>query len=928
MKKILFLFLLALITFNGIAQHGNVSPKSNITKGKLPNGITYYLYRNPVYDNPALLNKGKANLYIIQNVGAILEEDNQNGLAHFLEHMAFNGTKNFPNHSIMEMFEKNSLKHCINAYTGIDKTVYHFTNVPTSNMAFVDACLFILRDWTDYLTLDSLAIENERPVILEEMRMRNTTNFRISEQMSPIIYNHTKYCKRNIIGKANLIKNFKREQLYDFYRDWYRTDLQAIVVVGDIDLKLTEQKIKNLFSPVKPLENQKERYHIEIPDNEEILYKQIKDKEINNGCFNIECRHKCQRGCESTLYNVLINQLLSKRIAKMLDKDSLNFVNCYIKNAPMQYGQNYSSYVINLTYKKNRDRQALKTLFSLHKDVLENGFTQKEYDEATKFIHKGLKGNSNYYNFMSNSYIFESIKRNFIYNEDIIHPIEMLKEFEKLSKNNNTISIKNKINELYFGKNKSIIVIGNVKDTLLSKDEICKIEKGAKPKAYIPEYNNTEKSKVEFPVDKLSSKKIISKENIKEFNAKKWKLENGATIIYKYNDTDPNAISIYATSDGGYSVLDKKYLENAMAFSSFNSMFGVEGIDKKKLDKFLKDNGISFSVRLNSNDESIYLNGRHQNINDLFKILYCAFEKKSFSKKKYSKTIEDFIETFRNKPTTFEIALRDSINHIIKGKDRFVTSSEGIIQSMSFDKLKYIYNDRFKDASNFTFYIVGAIGESKAKKLAQKYIGNIKSLNTNENYKTLTSAFPKGVTAKTFKFKMDDPKAGVYCYLNTNKEFSFDLLYRYNILQMILSDKLQKVIRDLERGTYNVALDFYHNFKSLKDWGFCVNFVCDPERTDQLNETLKIAIDVLKERGISKEDFKIYKDMLHPSKNHINKNSIYINYLYDLINWGEDKSDINYFIDKFKNITYEEITKELKDFLNKADMLNIIYKPK
>lgn len=216
MRKIIVLFVSIFLVLGLSAQTGKVSSKSGVKKGILPNGMTYYIYRNSIYDDERMQGNGSANFYIMQNVGAILEEDSQNGLAHFLEHMAFNGTKNFPGNAIMEAFETKSLKSNINAYTHLDETIYHFTDIPTKDMSFCDKCLLILHDWTDYLTLDSLAIENERPVILEEMRLRNTVNSRIQEQMIPITLNFSKYGNRNIVGPAENIKISRKKNCINF----------------------------------------------------------------------------------------------------------------------------------------------------------------------------------------------------------------------------------------------------------------------------------------------------------------------------------------------------------------------------------------------------------------------------------------------------------------------------------------------------------------------------------------------------------------------------------------------------------------------------------------------------------------------------------------------------------------------------------------
>ncbi len=255
MKKQFILFLFSCILFiqGNFAQANLQAPlpqDPNVIIGKLPNGITYYLRHNA---EP----KDRASFYIIRNAGALLENDDQNGLAHFLEHMAFQGTKNFPGKGIITTLEKHGVAfgRNINAYTAHNETVYNLSSVPTDNPALLDTCLLILHDWSYYLTLDDEEIDNERGVISEEWRTRRTPGFRIQKQMFPVLFKDSQYAKRDVIGSLDVIKNFKYQTIRDFYHKWYRTDLEAIAIVGDFDVKQMEQRVKEILSKVPAVEN-------------------------------------------------------------------------------------------------------------------------------------------------------------------------------------------------------------------------------------------------------------------------------------------------------------------------------------------------------------------------------------------------------------------------------------------------------------------------------------------------------------------------------------------------------------------------------------------------------------------------------------------------------------------------------------------------
>ena len=281
----IFLFLTCVFLFSGSHAQDLSAPlpaDPNMVVGKLPNGITYYLRHN---EEP----KNRADFYIIRNAGALLENDDQDGLAHFLEHMSFNGTKNFPGKGIITTLEKYGVTFGgnINAYTAQNETVYNISAVPATDVKLLDTCLLILHDWSYYLTLDGDEIDAERGVISEEWRTRRTPQFRLLAQTMPVLFKDSKYAVRDVIGSLDVIKNFKHQTIRDFYHEWYRTDLEAIAVVGDFDVAWMERRIKEIFSSIPAVKNPKPRPFFEIPEHEEMYYCLATDKEVQQSSVSI-----------------------------------------------------------------------------------------------------------------------------------------------------------------------------------------------------------------------------------------------------------------------------------------------------------------------------------------------------------------------------------------------------------------------------------------------------------------------------------------------------------------------------------------------------------------------------------------------------------------------------------------------------------------
>ena len=363
MKRFLLPVLLIALTVCGCNRDNKKIPVSDkVLTGKLSNGLTYYVRHN---EEP----KERASFYIIQNVGAILENDDQNGLAHFLEHMAFQGTENFPDKGIIETLQRHGVSFGgnINAYTAQNETVYNISAVPTTDVTLVDTCLMVLHDWSHYLTLDKEEIDGERGVISEEWRTRRNPSFRIGLQINPVIFKDSQYAKRDVIGDYNIINTFEPQTLRDFYHDWYRTDLQAIAVVGDIDTEATVAKIKEMFEPIPAVENPKERIEYEIPAHDEMYYVVGTDKESTASTVKILTILPNKRNDKENysylregLLASFFNSMVANRLSEIMQQSNPPYL-----GGSIGYGglvRNYASYTCSAVAKPNEETEALKTI--------------------------------------------------------------------------------------------------------------------------------------------------------------------------------------------------------------------------------------------------------------------------------------------------------------------------------------------------------------------------------------------------------------------------------------------------------------------------------------------------------------------------------------------------------------------------------------
>ena len=424
-KLLLVCALLALISTSLFAQYDMKAPlpmDPNIRIGKLANGLTYYIRHNA---EP----KERASFYIIQNVGAILENDDQNGLAHFLEHMAFNGTKHFPGRKgITNMLEKHGVEfgRNVNAYTAQDETVYNISEVPTTNPDLLDTCLLVLHDWSHYLLLVDDEIDGERGVISEEWRTRRNAGFRVRNQIMPVLLKDSKYAERDVIGDLNIIKNFKYQTLRDYYHKWYRPDLQAIAVVGDFDVDQMEKKVKELFSKIPTPVNPAKRENFTVNPHDEIYYVCATDKELTQSTVNVYIKYpaptkeeKNHQYMKNGILQSFYNTMLGQRVSELLQKGNPPFI-----SAKAGFGggivRGWNTYFISTTAKPNEEAEALEAIYRENERVKKFGFTEGELERAKTNMLVGLESaNKQKDKTTSEDYISE-MQSNFLEGEPIV----------------------------------------------------------------------------------------------------------------------------------------------------------------------------------------------------------------------------------------------------------------------------------------------------------------------------------------------------------------------------------------------------------------------------------------------------------------------------------------------------------------------------
>lgn len=935
MNKLRFILIIALVQFSWMGFSQNVLNQPApfdpaVRTGKLANGITYFIRHN---EEP----KERASFYIIQNVGALLENDDQNGLAHFLEHMAFNGTQHFPDKGIISTLEKHGVQfgRNINAYTSFGETVYNLSDIPVKHVGLVDTCLLVLNDWADYLLLTDKEIDAERGVITEEWRTGQNAGRRMFNQYVKVLLQGSKYTKRDVIGSMDVVKNFKYETLRDFYRNWYRTDLQAIAIVGDIDVDAVEQKVKTLFSTIEAVPNPPKREFYDVPEHKEPLYVLTTDKEADSYDVNLYIKHKATPKSDKNLNYLrektiegLFGMMTRDRINELLQKGVPPFV-----SGSISYGEfvdGYDVYNIEATAKPDQGDVAFKSIYTEAQRIYQHGFTAGELERAKTNMLTSLESRYKQRDKINNDQFARDIKSYYIGAEPLTS-IDFDWEFaQKILPTISVEEISAKAKEWMTAENRVIVVSGPDKPEAkhLSKDEAFGI------------MNELDKTAVDAYVDQVVSSNLISKElkgskvkstkALPEFNAVEWTLGNEAKVIFRQADYEKDQVSLVAVSNGGSSKISDDKVASALMLNQFIGAFGVGDYDATALKKALTGKKVSLNVGLSDLNETFNGTSTPKDFETMMQLLYLQFENPRFDKEAYEALLGRFKAFVANMANNPQKIMSDSLQLILTSKSpRTKLLTPEMLGEVSLEQMETIYKDRFVDAGDFTYFIVGNIDEATAKAMAEKYIGSLTNLPRKETWIDRNVNGPKGKTTREIEIPIEVKKATVSITYNAKMDYTPEQNLMLSLFRDVLNLRYIEEIREKEGGTYGVSVSTSYNKFPKAEKTLSLKFDTDPEKAQYLKSIIYREIDKIAENGPTAVDLdKAVKNLQKNREQSKLHNSYWLQALNGYYTNGINSAATENYEAILEKVTSAEVQKFVKAFLAKADVVDIIFKTK
>lgn len=927
MRTTLFTLLLLGFTLSVIGQP-TLQPlpmDPAVRYGKLDNGLTYYIRHN---QQP----KERAEFYIAQNVGAILEEDNQDGLAHFLEHMAFNGTKHYPGKQLINYFESIGVRFGanINAYTSLDETVYNLSDVPTYREGIIDSALLVLHDWSSFILLEDEEIDKERGVIREEWRQGQTASRRLWKATNEVVMAGSQYAKRDIIGDTAVINNFSYETLRNYYKKWYRPDLQAILVVGDIDVDQIEAKIKTLFADIPAPVNPATRTFFPVPAKEEPITGVFTDPETKTVEVSLyylfnplpDSIQLTIQGYLAGLMNNLIAVMCNDRFGELTREAGTPF-------------SDMGGFVTSLTRTKDvfafiatplsgKETEARNRLLKEVEMLKRFGFTAAEFERAKTSLLSSLEKQNNERSQQRNNNLVREYARHFTQAEGM-PGIEWEYTFTQSNLPNLSLDLINQVAARYLaGKHLVYMIKGPEKEGVSYPDRATLLAELEATKTL--ELTPREEKTNDQPLiaKTLKPGKIKKEASNDILGATEWTLSNGIRILFKPTPYKEDEIRMMAWSDGGSSLVPENELPSISFATSVINQSGLGSFDQVSLNKKLTGKLAAVRPFINTYEEGFSGSSSVKDLETLLQLTHLHFTAPRKDAQAYERFERSARTAFENAALDPMNAFSDSLNAIMYNHHpRLLPQNLATIERIDFDVLFKRYTERFANPGDFTFLFVGNINPETFKPLVTNYLGSLKTKKKRETWQDNGIRHVQGPLYREVEKELKIKKTNCYVHYLAEQPYTLDNILQLNTLANLLRLRYTATIREEEGASYSVGVRGTASYKPLSIATLVVQFSTDPALYKRMlgivhNELARIA-----EQGPDPEDLnKVKLNLLKQQAENQQENAWWMQALSDYYRDGLDQvSGMEGRIQALDGPAIQALAKRFKDSNNVREIM-------
>ncbi|WP_455060158.1 M16 family metallopeptidase [Prevotella pallens] len=927
-----FLTIVALFfACNIYAQQGKIDNDNTIRKGILPNGMTYYIRHNAQ-------TKGVADFYIAQKVGSILEEKRQRGLAHFLEHMAFNGTKHFPGNTlqpgIVAWCESVGIKFGanLNAYTSVDQTVYNISAAPVTREGVIDSCLLILNDWSHELLLTDKEIDKERGVIEEEWRTRRSgmAMQRLSEQAMPVIYAGTKYSDCMPIGNIDIVRTFPYNDLRDYYSKWYRPDLQAIIVVGDINEDKIEEKIKKLFAKIPLPQNPAHRIYYPIGNNEKMILYTATDKEQPTVNFTLymkrdvtpkQERNTIQNYADDYKTNIL-RMAINDRLEELSRTKNAPFISASVRSGNFFLASTKDAFELSGVLKEGKAIEAIQLLVGEVERARANGIT---IDELKRGKAEMLSYAENDYNDRSNrrnGEFVEQCVQNFLEETPIIEPEKELEIVRKLDKTVTIDDVNALAKTIITNQNQVVTMFGPDKNTfkMPTNSSIENTILKAQKQHYTP--YKTQNTLTERLITKLPKPGSIISERTYKYGYTEFTLSNGLKVYVRPTNFEPDEVNLKLFSLGGKNIYPDSEMPNLTYLMAGATIGGVAQYNDLTLEKMLAGKTATVTPFIDNDTRGMAGTSNVKDTKTLLELVYLYFTQPRKDPQAFKNLMEQQQEFLTNAHVNPMLAYNDTLHKVAYATNRMASMNKEQLKRVNYNRIMHIYKELFANAANFKLILTGNININKLRPLLCQYIATLPSNNTKETIGTYEPKLVDGKKTYIFHKKQTTPTAittivikGKMEYNNRN-ELLMDAIGQ--LLRIVYTEK----VREDKGGTYSVQasgdLQHHPNNEAL----LRIAFQTDPQKYNSLIPIVYKELEKMATEGPSQQDLdkvKAYELKVYNQVLRMNNYWEYVLYT-DLYNGIDVDTDFRYIVE---NMTCDDIRTTLRNLLNQNNCIEV-----
>ena len=904
-----------------------IPPDPNIKIGKLENGLTYYIKQNKKPEQ-------RIELRLAVNAGSVCETDGQQGLAHFVEHMCFNGTKNFPSNRIIDMLEEMGVKFGaeLNAYTSFDQTIY-MLKVPADKEEWINRGFQVLEDWAHQVTLDDSEIDKERGVIVEEWRLGLGAEDRMQTKYIPVLLKGSKYADRLPIGKIDVIKSFPHDTLRSFYSTWYRPDLMAVVVVGDIDPKVAEDKVKEYFGRIPKAVNPKARVEFPIPGNTEPLISVVTDKEATGYSAVVFFKHpKSDDGTfgeyRKQIMQMLYTGMLNNRLQEIAQKPESPFL--YSGTGYGTFiGRSVDVYQLVISAKENQIEKSLEVILTENERVRRFGFLASELEREKKDMLATYEKMAKEADKTESSSYADEFIRNYLEKEPIPG---IQKEFEMISGFLPGITL-DEINSL----GKEWVTDNNIVSLVTAQEkegikvptesqvlDIIKSVKGMNIEAY------TEKvSDAPLLAEMPAATSVTKKTDNALYGYTELLFGNGVRMILKPTDFKNDQILISSYSPGGTSLYPDNDIMSAMLASTIVTQSGLGDYDYIGLQKKLSGNTAKLTPYINELREGVNGNCSPKDLETMLQLNFLYFtsiRKDEDAFKAYISRMKNMIKPLRANP---QVIFQDTLTKIVSMNSprEIAVPTEAQFDQVNLDRLLEIYRDRFADASDFTYLMVGNFKTDEVIPLLEKYIGGLPSTRRKETWKDVTPGFPAGKVVVEVP-KNSEPQSLVAMVWKGDFKWKDKYRQGFTMLMNIISIKLRESMREEQSGVYGVSFNGSPvkypepKYTITSTWG------CDPDSISKLSQIVLDEMSKIKKEGPAAEDLnKVKETLIRERETRLKENNFWISALQNLYLNGDRLLTLDEYKTFVNSFTSKDIKKVAGKYLDTENYVKVALTP-